>query len=97
MRKRVSSLKLLGKNWTIFIDSSIEDDGLCVFDKRHILISSESSRPLGHVFFHEILHAMFFEAGSSNLALSLEGEEMLVDSVGRQLYENYAKISRLLK
>lgn len=91
--KRLKSIDIKGQYWKIKYEPDIKDDdgnpcwGLCVYEKRTILIDSESGpRQQKKTLNHEALHALF---AALHIDLDPDLEERIVNSVEEFYDEKY--------
>lgn len=80
--KLPNKIKVAGVHYDVQAFEDDENCGTCSFDSLVIRIDPRlKSEKQQQVFVHELLHAVFWEAGYS------EQDEEMIDRVGRVLYQ----------
>ena len=89
MKKKIVKKKINGKIWKIQFGHAgktdrIDNDGICDYEKRKILINPNSGRCLVNVLAHELLHARFPDL-----------EEDAVEDMGTIIEEVYYEMTEI--
>ncbi len=90
MKKKVIKKTINGKTWKILFGhagktNGVDNDGICDYDKRTILINPKSSRNLLNVLSHELLHARFRDL-----------EEDAIEEMGTLIEEVYEEMQEII-